>query len=256
MPKQIDLLNSEELGNLLYQYKLRTGTDVLNNNMALIRKLVSNTNSIIDLLSNLFLFLGFLNGRYYFRNYNHFPRFFLAKRETYTLAIEDMLSGSYITTDGNDGVLQIGDVVIVLPMNDLSKITFFKYNGGDINNLSNWTAISGVKGRSSYKINRVNSQTTSSINLKSDDDIVIINASYASVTVYLENPSLIPGKEFIIIKEDDTSNVVQIEPRNELRGTVYIGYGSNRRSSFVLSLSSESVTLISDGGNNYILKYN
>lgn len=94
-------------------------------------------------------------------------------------------------------------------------------------------------------VNKDYVSVTSHYTLTTDNDVVFVNSSAALVNVYIPTASGVGGKEIIVKKTVGSNNVVL----NPVVGTETI----DGNSSFVISNNYESVTLISDNSNWFII---
>ncbi len=94
-------------------------------------------------------------------------------------------------------------------------------------------------------VNKDYVSVTSHYTLSTDNDVVFVNSSAALVNVYIPTANGVGGKEIIVKKTVGSNNVVI----NPVVGTETI----DGNSSFVISNNYESVTLISDNSNWFII---
>lgn len=74
-----------------------------------------------------------------------------------------------------------------------------------------------------------------------DDEIILVNAQLAAVTVYLPSAATVSGKEYLIVKTDATANAITIEP-----------YGSetiNREDNYSTTAQYGQARITSNGSN-------
>lgn len=245
MPKDIMIPSPMDLADLQYQFKLRTGTDVINANTRFFQRLFSNTNDLAEALYVILLQLGYVrsNDLVFYR----FPSFFLLSRNTLDECLQDISNGNFNLINGTTQPPEIGDVIILYPRTQPDRMALYRLKELPATQLSNWIQLeSGGSGTRNVRL--VTDDTT----LQNSDYLLRVNVPSSfqrgNLIVTLIEPSQTAGREFVIVKEDTRDVPVLITVPN------LAGFTINGNTFYTLKHRYEAISILSNGADSYIVK--